>query len=93
MSKAKKEKKARAEMGGNPAPVEKPEKAKKARKKAEVKPGKGKGLDYSRAPGGREEFFLFVDEAGRLCYSARGKSSLVSLVPLGKAAYGDDEDD
>jgi hypothetical protein len=44
----------------------------------------GKGLDYSHAPGGRDEFFLFVDEAGRLCYSAWGKASLVSLAPMEK---------
>ena len=42
----------------------------------------GKGIDYTHAPGGREEFFLFVDEAGRLCYSARGKASLVRLAPM-----------
>jgi hypothetical protein len=41
----------------------------------------GKGLDYSRAPGGKEEFFLLVDEAGRLAYSARGIVSLVNLSP------------
>jgi len=41
----------------------------------------GKGLDYSRAPGGKEEFFLLVDEAGRLAYSARGTVSLVNLSP------------
>jgi hypothetical protein len=43
----------------------------------------GKGLDYSRAPGGKEEFFLLVDEAGRLAYSARGTVSLVNLTPAG----------
>ena len=42
----------------------------------------GKGLDYSRAPGGKEEFFLLVDEAGRLAYSARGTVSLVNLTPV-----------
>jgi hypothetical protein len=44
----------------------------------------GKGIDYGHAPGGRDEFFLFVDEAGRLGYSARGKASLVSLAPMVK---------
>jgi hypothetical protein len=41
----------------------------------------GPGLDLSRAPGAPGAFFLFVDEAGRLAYSAQGKVSYVSLSP------------
>ena len=41
----------------------------------------GSGLDLSRAPGDADAFFLFVDEAGRLAYSANGAVSFVSLTP------------
>ena len=41
----------------------------------------GSVLDLSRAPGDADTFFLFVDEAGRLAYSANGVVSLVSLTP------------
>ena len=48
----------------------------------------GKGIDYSRAPGGKDEFFLFVDEAGRLCYSARGVVARVALASFEPGADG-----
>ncbi len=41
----------------------------------------GLGLDLSRAPGDADAFFLFVDEAGRLAYSADGTAYFVSLTP------------
>jgi hypothetical protein len=41
----------------------------------------GSVLDLSRAPGDADTFFLFVDEAGRLAYSANGAVSFVSLMP------------
>jgi len=41
----------------------------------------GSVLDLSRAPGDADAFFLFVDEAGRLAYSANGVVSFVSLTP------------
>jgi len=53
----------------------------------------GKGIDYAKAPAGESDFFLFVDEIGRLCYSARGTVVLVSLAPGHKATFGDDEVD
>lgn len=40
----------------------------------------GSGLDLSKAPRGADTFFLFVDEAGRLAYSANGAISFVSLT-------------
>jgi hypothetical protein len=51
----------------------------------------GKGIDYAKAPAGEGDFFLFVDEIGRLSYSAGGTVSLVSLAPGHKATFGDDE--
>jgi hypothetical protein len=40
----------------------------------------GTGIDYSQAPGGKGEFYLFIDRTGRLCYSSRGEITLVNLV-------------
>jgi len=40
----------------------------------------GWGIDYSQAPGGREDFHLFIDRDGRLCYYRLGEVALVNLV-------------
>jgi hypothetical protein len=40
----------------------------------------GAGIDYSKAPGGKEDFFLFIDRNGRLCYSSLGEVALVNLI-------------
>jgi hypothetical protein len=74
---------------------QKPEKVeKKVNKKKEHKPGKSDekgaawhrgdtsiGIDCSRAPGLAEDYCLFIDEIGRLCFSAQGVVSFVSLTP------------
>ena len=39
----------------------------------------GKGVDYTRAPGGEDDYYLFVDAAGRLNYYAKGRIALVIL--------------
>ena len=39
----------------------------------------GIGVDYTRAPGGADDYDLFVDEDGQLHYHARGRIALVQL--------------
>jgi hypothetical protein len=91
----KKEKEPKPDRAEKVAKAEKPAKVKlkKPVKIKEPKKGKGNqepagpGLDLSRAPGGADEFFLFVDEAGRLAYSANG---MVSYISLESASKGDE---
>jgi hypothetical protein len=41
----------------------------------------GRGLDFSKVFGCEDDFSLFIDEDGRLGYSALGAVSFVSLTP------------
>lgn len=40
----------------------------------------GVGLDYAQAPGGKEDYGLFVDDSGCLCYRAGGEVAVVNLT-------------
>jgi len=46
----------------------------------------GKGIDYSKAPDDDQNFFLFIDGEGRLCYSARGEAFFVNLTQVSPVA-------
>ena len=76
---------------------------KKGGKKKGLKPGKSEkktttkhqgitsiGIDYSRAPGLVEDHFMFLDETGRLCFSAQGTVSFVSLIPQSEVELEED---
>ena len=47
----------------------------------------GKNVDYTRAPGGEEDFYLYVDEEGRLSYYAKGRIARVHLDDPEPAVY------
>ena len=92
----KAEKPAKASKAGRTA-------EKKVDKKKGRKPGKSEkktaakhpvitsiGIDYSRAPGLVEDHFMFVDETGRLCFSAQGTVSFVSLTPQSEVELEED---
>ena len=74
--------------------------AEKKSKKKDPKPGKKAvakgsgitsiGIDYSLAPELMKDHFMFIDETGRLCFSAQGAVSFVSLTPQSEVELEED---